>query len=94
MPPQFNLEAVTAGLPGWLPRERRLCRGCRRAMRPVVRWRPPLAGEAAVARRGTFRAVPEAVVGYGYGPHGLFCSLRCAYRYACRHALAAPTPGT
>jgi hypothetical protein len=85
---RFSIERVTAGIPGYKPPERRKCRECCKVMRPAVEWREAQPGEEGIRRFGKAVGadVPVRVRHYGYGPEGHFCSLRCAYCFACKKA--------
>lgn len=76
-------------LPGYLPPEQRLCRWCKKPMRPEIVWeemgeddsRPvgPNVYKTAIGRR----EAAVRIAYYGYDRHNRFCSLQCGYRYAC-----------
>lgn len=78
-------DEIMQSLPGYLPPEHRRCVRCRKPMRPRIDWRDRKDGEVGVRRYNGFM-VPVKIDWYGYGPENLFCTLRCAYRYACHKA--------
>lgn len=89
---KFKAEDVSVGVPGYRAPDRRRCVECRQVMKPVLEYqwvgkdeeRP---GEVLVRRFGpTSLERVVRVMYYGYGRENLFCTLRCAYRYACRRA--------
>jgi len=88
MPQKYSLEKLTVNVPGYKVPDKRHCRLCGKVMRPAVEWRPAKPGEDAVRRFAMLgeAEVPARVLYYGYGPEGLFCSLRCGYAWACRRA--------
>lgn len=69
-------EAKLATLPGYLPKEKRHCVGCQKLLRPNVGydWTSPGTNASRKAIR---------IYRWGWGPANLFCTLKCAYAYAC-----------
>lgn len=85
MPAQFSIEKLSRGKPGWKRSVNRRCHECWKIMRPQVRWREARPGDEEGAFRYGKWMVVDCVLHYGYGKEGYFCTLKCAYSFACKH---------
>jgi hypothetical protein len=77
-------ESELAALPGYLPPEKQHCVGCQAKLKPYFRYEWTTRTDENGNVRQEMSECPNGIYWWGGSPdcHSLFCTLRCAAKYA------------